>query len=84
MNVAAGILIGVTSESWRACLLLPFVWGFVHCAYELILGRHNNLVVLTTREGHPIASYYISGYLTALVTSLPFSVISFLVAKCLS
>ena len=83
MNIAAGIFIGVVSKTWLFCLLLPFLWGFVHCAYGFVFRMHDNPVVAGTKAGNPIVSYYIARFFTGTITSLIFSAIAFSVLKYL-
>ena len=76
MNVLAGILIGTLCEKLFACLLLPFIWGGIHCLYGFTFKLHDNPIVKSTKSGRPITSYYMARYFTGSLTSLIFSVIS--------
>lgn len=84
-NVIAGILIGITNDSWFARIIVPFVWGIVFCIYVSVFRRDRRDAYITNailREvkakwgmSHIQAFYFIE-YMTAVSTSLFFSIIS--------
>ena len=84
-NVIAGILISIGNKSWLARFLVPFIWGIVYCFYLFKLKREQiyNYVELSKTHNRPakwgmshLQAFYFIEYMTALSTSLVFSIIS--------
>ena len=81
-NAIAGIAIGLVNDSWINRLLIPFVWGFVWCVYVSILETSKREIFITRHQDKPVKfgmsafqAFYFVEYLTALQTSLIFSII---------
>ena len=88
MNVIAGLMIGFVNEVWFTRLLAPFLWGVVFCVYTWIIRQDRFNTFLTNAEkrgreskwgmSHKAAFYFIE-YLTALTTSMAFSLVGGLI-----
>jgi len=84
-NVVAGILIGIINDAWIARLFAPFAWGIVFCIHTSIVRRDELKAFLASAYmsekknkwgmNHEQAFYFVE-YMTAVSTSLLFSVIS--------
>jgi len=81
VNVIAGVLIGAISASWSVTLIAPLIWGVVSCIYGYIFKLHKNIIVESTSGGRPMESYFFARYMTSALTSLVFSLITFLIKR---
>jgi len=85
LSLIAGILIGIANETWIQRLIIPFIWGIVYCIYTSILRRDrlNEYVKNVEARGgelkwrmSPVQAFYFVEYVTAVLTSLTFSLIT--------
>jgi len=83
MNLIAGILIGFFNESWLLRIVIPFIWGVVFCVYVSIVGKNRRNAYIEKHADSErrfgmsvIQSFYFVEYMTAITTSLLFSIIS--------
>lgn len=86
-NLTAGILIAIANTSWLAVNVVCFGWGLIFCAYVSILEStrtktttekiriHGNNLLFNS----PLLTFYSVEYFTALMTSLIFSNITYLI-----
>ena len=69
MNIFVGLVIGLIEDSYLNILTYSLLWGLVHCIYGYIFRFHVNSLVLSTKGGNPIKSFYIARFLTGIITS---------------
>ena len=77
-NFIAGILIGITNNSWPSVVLASIVWSLVFCGYVSIAdsARRNKTIEdfgLKARRllfGSAMLTFYCIEYFSALMTSL--------------
>jgi len=83
VNVIAGILIGVFSDSWRVRVIISLVWGIIFCLYVTIAERRRQGAFLAEKKGQkakwgmsPLQAFYFIEYTTSVSTALPIALLS--------
>jgi len=83
MNVIAGILIGIINDSWWGRIISPFLWGFVWYSRMMIFKSDYHVRYLEENKERklkwgmkPKVTFFFIEYITAVSTSLVFSVIA--------
>ena len=86
-NLTAGILIAIANTSWLGVNVVCFGWGLIFCAYVSILESSRTKTTIERMRTHgnklllnsPLLTFYAVEYSTALMTSLIFSNITYLI-----
>lgn len=73
MNVLAGLVIGVLTNSWTIAGQYSIIWAIIHVLYGGLFGLHRNIVTESAKAGNPVLSYFIARFFTALITSIIFA-----------
>ena len=86
MNFIAGIMIGLTNESWLGCIFSSIGWGIIYCLYKYFfradeiqnyLKRAKDLDRPLRWGIDPKLSFFIIEFNTAVVSALFFSLLLF-------
>ena len=85
-NVIAGILIGIGNDSWTTVIGVSFVWGVVWIVWAIVRNSEwlqaNVQRGMVDKEWSKPRAYVMSlsiEYVTAVITVLPISCITFLI-----
>jgi len=83
MNVIVGILIGIANDTWMGRIMVPFIWGISWYLRVIFFKREYYEKYLEESRGKslkwgmkPKVAFFFVEYMTALSTSLVFSVIA--------
>ena len=81
MNIFAGILIFYFSNELSEIIELSFYWALFHVLYGAVLKIHYNPVVINTKSGNPIFSYYLTRFIVGLISASATGIICFYIGN---